>query len=117
VELADQPGRLAAVAADLTACGASIVQLADGGLVRLRQLSDEEGRGRIVLAAEVGGTIVGLGCYDVDTIDPDAEISVTVEDRHRRRGIGTLLMTELALLRWVGGGYEPVSASTRAGGR
>ena len=92
------------------------MQLADGGLVRLRR-SRDDGGGRVTLDAEVGPDIAGLGWYEADATGARPDISVTVDDRHRRRGIGTLLMTELTLLRWVDGGYEPVSASTRAGGR
>jgi GNAT superfamily N-acetyltransferase len=173
VELEDRPGNLAAVAADLAACGANIVQLdvhaggagtvvdrlvvqvpddrsadlaaalgrlagqlavpaparvprrppttlerlvvlADGGLVRLRHLApgDREalvahrrrcslpdaGPGDVALAALVGTDIVGAARYDLDPGGVDADLAVVVEDRHRRRGIGTLLVAELAAL-------------------
>jgi GNAT superfamily N-acetyltransferase len=148
VELADQPGRLAAVAADLAACGANIVHLdvhptpgttvVDRLVVEVPDERSDEVNGAadrcgarrtppppaapssspgspvgvvtpfgraptvlerfVALAALVGEDIVGLGCYDVDASVPDAEVSVTVEDRQQRRGIGTLLVSELALL-------------------
>jgi len=173
VELEDRPGNLAAVAADLAACGASIVQLdvhagapgtvvdrlvvqvpddrsgdleaaaarlaghlaaparapvprrppttlerlvvlRDGGLVRLRHPApgDREalvahrrrcslpdaGPGDVALAALVGADIVGVGHYDLDPGGVDADLAVVVEDRHRRRGIGTLLLAELSAL-------------------
>lgn len=95
-----------------------LVVLTDGGLVRLRHLgagdrdaveayrarcsfpvpeADDgllrnDGRDHVGLAALVGTDIVGLGRYD------GAELAVGVEDRHQRRGIGTLLRTELCRL-------------------
>jgi len=115
-----------------------LVALADGGLVRLRHLSTgdredlvahhrrcsdatrrhsrfllpgtlptavtEPGRAtdaggdHVALAALVGGDIVGAGRYNLDRTRTVAQMAVVVEDRHQRRGIGTLLVTELALL-------------------
>jgi GNAT superfamily N-acetyltransferase len=57
-----------------------------------------DGRHRVALAALVGADIVGVARYDLDRSLAVADLAVMVEDRHQRRGIGTLLVTELALL-------------------
>jgi GNAT superfamily N-acetyltransferase len=62
------------------------------GLVR------HDGRGHVAVGAFDGDHVVGLARYDLEPPSPDADLSVTVEDRHQRRGIGTLLVSELALL-------------------
>ena len=62
------------------------------GLLRQR------GTDQVALAALVGTDIVGVGRYVLDTAGRDAEVAVAVEDRHQRRGIGTLLVYELAVL-------------------
>jgi GNAT superfamily N-acetyltransferase len=46
----------------------------------------------------IGGDIVGAARYDVDTGGTVANVAVIVEDRHQRRGIGALLVNELAVL-------------------
>jgi len=100
-----------------------LVVLTDGGLVRLRHLGPgdraaveahrarcsspfpaaseallhNDGCDHVGLAALIGTDIVGVGRYDRDT-----EVAVSVEDRHQRRGIGTLLATELTLLSGTG---------------
>jgi GNAT superfamily N-acetyltransferase len=58
------------------------------------------GRGgeRVALAALVGGDIAGVARYDVDEARTVARMAVVVEDRHQRRGIGALLVNELAVL-------------------
>lgn len=96
-----------------------LVMVDDGGLVRLRHLraGDREAVAdhcrrcsasgqapvagdddRVTLAALAGSRIVGLAWYERhharDTVRP----SVTVDDQHRRRGIGALLVDELAVL-------------------
>jgi GNAT superfamily N-acetyltransferase len=53
---------------------------------------------RVVLAALVGGDIAGVARYDVDEARTVARMAVIVEDRHQRRGIGALLVNELAVL-------------------
>jgi GNAT superfamily N-acetyltransferase len=105
-----------------------LIVLTDGGLVRLRHLGvgdrqalvahhrrcafldggagagvadalvRQDGRDHVAIAALVGADIVGVGRYAVGPIGRDAEIEVAVEDRHQGRGIGTLLLTELAVL-------------------
>lgn len=57
-----------------------------------------DGRDHVALAALVGCDIVGVARYDLDPGGPDAEVAVAVEDRHQLRGIGTLLVNELAVL-------------------
>ena len=57
-----------------------------------------DGRDHVALAALVGCDIVGVARYDLDHAGLDAEVAVAVEDRHQRRGVGTLLVTELASL-------------------
>jgi GNAT superfamily N-acetyltransferase len=52
----------------------------------------------VALAALVGCDIVGVGRYDLEPAGLDAEVSLAVEDRHQCRGIGTLLVSELAML-------------------
>jgi GNAT superfamily N-acetyltransferase len=53
---------------------------------------------RVALAALVGGDIAGVARYQVDQAGTVAHVAVIVEDRHQRRGIGTLLVNELAVL-------------------
>jgi hypothetical protein len=100
-----------------------LVVLTDGGLVRLRHLGPgdrdavdahrtrcslplpavddgllhNDGRDHVGVAALIGTDIVGVGRYDRDT-----GLAVSVDDRHRRRGIGTLLATELKRLSGTG---------------
>ncbi len=57
-----------------------------------------DGRDHVALAALVGNDIVGLARYDLDPGGLDAEVAVVVEDRQQGRGIGTLLVAELASL-------------------
>jgi GNAT superfamily N-acetyltransferase len=57
-----------------------------------------DGRDHVALAALVGCDVVGVARYDLDPGGPDAEVAVAVEDRHQLRGIGTLLVNELAVL-------------------
>jgi GNAT superfamily N-acetyltransferase len=57
-----------------------------------------DGWAHVALAALVGGDIVGVARYDVDRARTLAHLAVMVEDRHQRRGIGSLLVNELALL-------------------
>ena len=104
-----------------------LVALADGGLVRLRHLSagdrpqlaahhtrcsaatrqrsrflapttDLESTGSVALAALAGGDIVGCARYELAGGGVRADIAVIVEDAHQLRGIGTLLVHELAVL-------------------
>jgi len=62
------------------------------------RLLRHDGRGHVAVGAFDGDDIVGVARYDLDPARPDADLSVTVEDRYQRRGIGTLLVRELALL-------------------
>lgn len=104
-----------------------LVALADGGLVRLRHLSHGDGpalaafrrrcsdgagsRGRgptpdpgaqpegaVALAALAGADIVGVARYELADGGRRADVDVVVEDVHQRRGIGALLVNELATL-------------------
>ena len=104
-----------------------LVALPDGGLVRLRHLStgdrnaltaqhgrcseatrrhsrflspavDVDDDDLVALAALVGGTLVGAARYELHDGGRRADLSVIVEDRHQRRGIGSLLINELATL-------------------
>ena len=71
--------------------GAVPAELAEG-------LLRQDGTDQVALAALVGTDIVGVGRYVLDPAGRDAEAAVAVEDRHQRRGIGTLLVYELAVL-------------------
>jgi GNAT superfamily N-acetyltransferase len=62
-----------------------------------RSLVGGDGR-RVALAALVGAEIAGVARYDVDDGGALAHLAVVVEDRHQRRGIGALLVGELAVL-------------------
>jgi GNAT superfamily N-acetyltransferase len=96
-----------------------LVMVDDGGLVRLRHLRagdraavadhcrrcaaagqapEAEDDERVALAALVGSHIVGLAWYERDHARDTVRPSVMVDDRHRRRGIGALLVDELAVL-------------------
>ncbi len=104
-----------------------LVALPDGGLVRLRHLSagdrnalvahharcsevtrrhsrflspgvDVDDDDLVALAALVGGAIVGAARYELRDGGKRADVSVIVEDGHQRRGIGALLVNELATL-------------------
>lgn len=57
-----------------------------------------DGGDHVALAGLIGGDIVGAARYDVDTGGAVANVAVIVEDRHQRRGIGALLVNELAVL-------------------
>jgi GNAT superfamily N-acetyltransferase len=52
----------------------------------------------VALAALTGGEVIGVGRFDVADGGALATLAVMVEDRHQRRGIGTLLIAELAVL-------------------
>jgi GNAT superfamily N-acetyltransferase len=121
-----------------------LVALPDGGLVRLRHLSAGDRRalvahhGRcseatrrhsrflspgvdvddddlVALAALVGGAIVGAARYELRDGGKRADLSVIVEDEHQRRGIGALLVNELATLA-SNAGVGHVRAVAPAGG-
>jgi GNAT superfamily N-acetyltransferase len=119
-----------------------LVALPDGGLVRLRHLSTGDRNalvahhGRcseatrrhsrflspgvddddlVALAALVGGAIVGAARYELRDGGKRADLSVIVEDGHQRRGIGALLVNELATLA-SNAGVGHVRAVAPAGG-
>jgi GNAT superfamily N-acetyltransferase len=104
-----------------------LVAMPDGGLVRLRHLSagdrnalvahhgrcseatrrhsrflspgiDVDHDDLVALAALVGSAIVGAARYELRDGGKRADLSVIVEDGHQGRGIGTLLVNELATL-------------------
>jgi hypothetical protein len=52
----------------------------------------------VALAALSGGEIIGAGRYDVAEGGTLATVAVIIEDGHQRRGIGSLLVGELAVL-------------------
>ncbi len=121
-----------------------LVALADGGLVRLRHLSvgdraelvahhgrcseptrrhsrfllpatDVEADGNVALAALAGGDIVAAARYERRDGGARADLFVIVEDGHQRRGIGALLVNELAVLAG-NAGVSRVRAVAPAGG-
>jgi GNAT superfamily N-acetyltransferase len=121
-----------------------LVALPDGGLVRLRHLSagdrsalvahharctettrrhsrflaadvDVEDDDLVALGALVGGAIVGAARYELRDGGTRADLSVIVEDGQQRRGIGALLVNELATLAW-NAGVGHVRAVAPAGG-
>jgi GNAT superfamily N-acetyltransferase len=75
--------------------------LAPGALpapIVVGEASPDGCRDHVALAALVGGDIVGAARYDREGTGPVARVAVIVEDRHQRRGIGSLLVGELAVL-------------------
>ena len=121
-----------------------LVALPDGGLVRLRHLStgdrnalvahharcseatrrhsrflspgvDVDDDDLVALAALVGGAIVGAARYELRDGGKRADMAVIVEDGHQRRGVGALLVNELATLA-SNAGVAHVRAVSPAGG-
>lgn len=87
------------------------VLAAPGGV---RSPAGGDGR-RVALAALVGADIAGVARYDVDEGGASAHLAVVVEDRHLRRGIGALLVGELAVLA-TQADVRHLQAVARAGG-
>lgn len=121
-----------------------LVALPDGGLVRLRHMStddrdelvaqhercseatrrhsrflsptlDVDADDTVALAALSGVTLVGAARYELAEGGTRADLSVIVEDAHQRRGIGTLLVHELATL-GSNAGVTHIRAVAPAGG-
>jgi GNAT superfamily N-acetyltransferase len=66
--------------------------------------------GRVALIAELAGELVAVGCYERLPGTDTGEVALVVDDRYQGRGIGTLLLEDLAaigrergLTRFVGG--------------
>lgn len=57
-------------------------------------------RDRLALVAELDGAIVAVGRYDRVAGTTDAEVAFVVADRFQHRGIGTVLLEELARWAW-----------------
>lgn len=121
-----------------------LVALPDGGLVRLRHMSnddrdqvlaqhercseatrrnsrflspalDVDADDTVALAALSGNALVGAARYELSEGGTRADLSVIVEDAHQRRGIGTLLVHELATL-GSNAGVTHIRAVAPAGG-
>jgi GNAT superfamily N-acetyltransferase len=51
---------------------------------------------RLALVAEVDGELAAVGRYDRAGDEPEAEVAFVVADEYQHRGIGTMLLEELA---------------------
>lgn len=60
----------------------------------LRALTEIDGRGRVGIVATSGDEIIGVA-HAMPAADGEVELAFLVEDRHQRRGIGSLLFDEL----------------------
>jgi GNAT superfamily N-acetyltransferase len=71
--------------------------------------------GHVAVVALIGGDIVGAARYELADEDERAEVFMIVEDAHQRRGIGSLLVNELAALA-VNAGVTRLRAVAPTGG-
>jgi RimJ/RimL family protein N-acetyltransferase len=56
-----------------------------------------DGRDRLALVATLDGDIIGIARYDRSETDPrQAEVALVIRDDHQQRGLGTLLLEQLA---------------------
>jgi acyl-CoA synthetase (NDP forming)/GNAT superfamily N-acetyltransferase len=64
----------------------------------VEHLVAEDDRDRLGLVAEVHGAVVGMASCERIEGTADAEVAFLVADHHHRRGVGTLLLEQLAAL-------------------
>ena len=55
---------------------------------------------RMALVAEEGGQLLGVGRYDRSPGTTEAEVAFVVADLYQNRGIGTVLLEQLAAAAW-----------------
>ena len=65
---------------------------------------------RMALVAEEGGQLLGVGRYDRNPGTTEAEVAFVVADLYQNRGIGTVLLEQLAAAAW-GNGIGTFTAS------
>jgi acetyl coenzyme A synthetase (ADP forming)-like protein len=66
------------------------------GAEELQRFTTVDHHDRVALVAELGDELVGVARYDRLGDAPDAEVAFVVADAHQGRGVGTVLLDQLA---------------------
>ena len=70
----------------------------------IERFTHVDGRGRVALVATLNEDIIGVARYDRSETDPrEAEVAFVISDDHQGRGLGTLLLEQLAAHARAGG--------------
>ncbi len=64
----------------------------------LERFTDVDGRDRVALVVELGDDVIAVGRYDRLPGADEAEVAFVVDDAHQDRGIGTILLEQLAVV-------------------